>query len=87
MAKTKISKKVKLSELIEKHPQTIEILINRGLHCFGCALAAFETLEDGARAHGMNDQEIERLIEEINQVLEQETEKKRDQGTEKELDQ
>ena len=86
MAKAKISKKVKLSKLVEKYPQVIEVLINRGLHCFGCALAAFETLEDGARAHGMNEQEIKCLIEEINQVLEQETEKNGNQGIKKESD-
>jgi len=62
----KITRKTSLSELMEIYPEAGELFSNRGLHCFGCALAAFETLEQGAKAHGMSDKEIDELVNELN---------------------
>ncbi len=28
--------------------------MEHGMHCLGCAIAAFESIELGARAHGMD---------------------------------
>jgi hybrid cluster-associated redox disulfide protein len=63
----KITKKIKFSELIEKYPESIEILLDNGMHCFGCAMASFETLEQGCIAHGLNPDEI---VVKINNKLE-----------------
>lgn len=78
MAKAKIDKKIKLGELFEKYPEAAEILFNRGLHCLGCGLAAFETLEQGALAHGLSEEEIDQLVAGINQFLEQHTKEESD---------
>ena len=67
MANKKITKKMKFSEIMKKHPEVAEFLFEKGMHCFGCAMAQFETLEQGALAHGMNPDE---LVEEINKELE-----------------
>ena len=42
-------------ELIKKHPKAGPILAGYGLHCIGSYIATVETLEQGARAHGLND--------------------------------
>jgi len=44
-------------------------MLRYGLHCVGCMAAAGETLEEGAKAHGMKDKEIERMVSEINSNL------------------
>ena len=51
------------SEIIEKNPEAIGILMEKGMHCIGCGMATMETLEQGALMHGMNPDE---LVEEIN---------------------
>ena len=78
MAEKQIKKTIKLSTLISHYPEALEVLLKYNLPCLGCALASFESLEEGARAHGMSDQEIEALVKEINQLLKQKMEKGRD---------
>lgn len=56
----KITKKTKFSELDE---EAKEALSSRGMHCFGCPMAQFESIEQGAEAHGID---AEDLIKEIN---------------------
>ncbi len=60
-----ISKKTNISELIAKHPETAEILSKAGLGCIGCVMAQFETIEQGCRAHGLSDKEVNELIKKI----------------------
>ena len=58
----KISKKMTFMEIMQNYPEAAEILMNEGLHCLGCGMAAYETLEQGALAHGLNPS---KLIEKI----------------------
>lgn len=66
MAKTNITKKTKLSELLEKNEDAAEILFDSGMGCVGCSMAMLETIEDGCRAHGMTDKDINALIKKLN---------------------
>lgn len=66
MEKNKITKEMSFSEIVEKYPEAVEILFEKGMHCIGCGMAAFETLEQGAMVHGIDADE---LIEEINNKL------------------
>lgn len=43
-----------------------------GLHCVGCHAATWETLEAGMLGHGMNDEQINTLVERLNALLEEE---------------
>ena len=65
-AKKVVSKSTTFAEILEKHPESAIILFESGLHCVGCGMAANETIEQGALAHGMNKKEIDELIEKIN---------------------
>jgi len=72
----KITKKTNLGELVKNYPQTGEILKKKyGLHCLGCFLAAFETLEQGAQAHGLTAEEIDQLVKKLNKRISQKPEK------------
>lgn len=66
----KITKDNNLAELIQNHPVLEEVLLDYGLHCVGCALNAFDSVEDGAKIHGMDDEEIQELVDRINEVIE-----------------
>lgn len=66
MKKTKIDKNTNIAELIENDPEMNEILYEYGLYCGGCAVAGFDTLEVGAMSHGLEEDEIEELIQELN---------------------
>ncbi|NMD14365.1 MAG: DUF1858 domain-containing protein, partial [Caldisericales bacterium] len=37
-----------------------------GLHCIGCHISAYESIKDGAAAHGV---EVEKLIEALNKAI------------------
>jgi len=58
----KISKKMTFEEILNKHPEVAEILLDKGMHCIGCPCASAETLEQGAIMHGIDPN---KLIEEI----------------------
>lgn len=61
---------MKFAELLEKHPELTEILMEKGMHCVGCPLAMQETLEQGCIAHGINPDE---LVKELNDKLKEKT--------------
>lgn len=63
--KKEITKDMPIMEIVEKHPETIEVFMKKGLHCIGCAAARFETLEEGAVAHGIDADE---LVEALNKA-------------------
>lgn len=59
----KFSKDTNLSEIIEKAPEKVEILLQAGMHCIGCMASQFETLEEACSVHGID---VEELVAELN---------------------
>jgi hybrid cluster-associated redox disulfide protein len=51
-------------------PDAAEIMFSYGLACFGCGMTAYETIEQGCSGHGMEDEEIDNLVAELNESLE-----------------
>lgn len=47
-------------------------ITNAGLHCIGCGAATWETLEGGMYGHGMNDAQIDGLVDRLNALLNEE---------------
>jgi len=66
----KIQKDMAIGEVIEKYPKTAAVMMNSGLHCIGCHIAGSETIEQGAKAHGMSDEDIESMVKEMNSQAE-----------------
>ena len=62
----KITKDTKLQEVISKHPETMEVFMKYGLHCIGCMAAQFETIEVGAKAHGID---VKKLVDDLNKAV------------------
>ncbi len=56
-------------DIIALHPQAGEIMAAYGLHCFHCSFNAVDSLEAGARSHGLEDQDIENMVDDVNKAL------------------
>ena len=65
MNKNKITGKEKISELMNNE-KAVEVLFEEGIHCIGCHIAPFETLEQGLIAHGKTKKEIVEILGKIN---------------------
>lgn len=72
MAEKKIKKDMTFADVIENFPETMEVFGKHGLHCIGCAIGAFETLEQGCEAHGIK---VDDLVKDLNKALEKKKEK------------
>lgn len=58
----KVTKDTKFNEIFEDK-EARDVLEDRGLHCFGCPFAHIESIEQGAKSHGLDADE---LVKEIN---------------------
>ena len=66
MKKDKITEKMNIADIVNKKPASVEIMMKYGMHCIGCHMAAWETLEEGAKVHGMSKEKLKKMVEEIN---------------------
>jgi len=65
--KQEITKDMTFIEVIKKYPETTETFLEHGMACIGCPFAMQETIEQGAKAHGIN---LKKLIKELNKTIE-----------------
>ena len=63
-----ITKDMTLGDVVMKYPEAAQVMLKYGLHCIGCHVAAHETIEQGAKAHGLEDAQIEKMVREMNDV-------------------
>ena len=61
-----ITRDMPIGDVVQNHPQTIEVFLRHGLMCFGCAIARFENVEQGAAAHGID---VEALMRDLNAAV------------------
>jgi len=70
-----VHKSMMISDVIDRHPDVVPILIESGMHCIGCGASMFETLEEGFIGHGMDNDEIARIIQNLNDYIKETTKK------------
>ena len=63
----KITKDMNITDIVRSNPETVQVFMRFGMHCFGCAAAQFENVEQGALAHGID---IDKLIVALNEAIE-----------------
>jgi hybrid cluster-associated redox disulfide protein len=63
-----ITKEMPIGDVVQNYPQTIEVFLKHGLMCFGCAIARFENVEQGAMVHGIS---VDTLIKDLNAAVPQ----------------
>jgi hybrid cluster-associated redox disulfide protein len=61
-----ITRDMPIGDVVQQYPQTIEVFLSHGLMCFGCAIARFENVEQGAQAHGID---VEKLMQDLNAAV------------------
>ncbi len=66
----KITRDSTIGDVVQEHPEIIETLTSFGVHCVGCHVSPFETLEMGFKGHGMSDEDVEEAVIKLNQVIE-----------------
>lgn len=61
-----ITRDSKIMETVQQYPQILEIFQAYGLGCVGCMAAHFETIGEGAGAHGID---VDALIADLNECI------------------
>lgn len=62
-----------IKEVLDKYPEAAQILFEAGIHCVGCHMAAMETLEQGLKAHGLDQKQVDEVISKMNDLVKKET--------------
>ena len=63
----KITADTLIADCLQINPNAAEILLEAGMHCFGCALAHGETVAQAVSAHG---EDLEELLAKLNEGIE-----------------
>ena len=63
----KITADTLIAECLEINPDSAEILLAAGMHCFGCALAHGETIAEAVAVHG---EDLDSLLKKLNEGIE-----------------
>jgi len=64
-----ITKDMTIGEVVAKYPETAEIMTGYGLHCVGCHVNPYESIEGGAMGHGMSQETVAQMVKEMNGAL------------------
>lgn len=62
-----ITKDTGIIEAVQTHPEILEVFYEYGLGCIGCMAAHFETIGQGAGAHGID---VDALVADCNKAIE-----------------
>lgn len=62
----KITKNMNIAEAININENVAHVFFEQGIGCVGCMMAHAESIEDGLKGHGLSDEEIDKIIENIN---------------------
>lgn len=56
-------------EILALHPDAASILSAYGLHCHGCAFGSMDSLQEGAYAHGLTDDDVSNMVVDLEELL------------------
>ena len=66
---TKVTKKMKIGEVIQKYPKAVFVFIDYGLHCVGYPMAggeSSETVEEAAKLHHID---LKKFLKDLNKII------------------
>lgn len=61
-----IDKNCSIIEALRSHPQARDVFVKHGMGCCGCMGSIRETIENGAKLHGVD---VEALLTELNALF------------------
>ena len=53
-----ISKNTLIGEIVNTYPESVEVLMAKGMHCLGCPASQAESIEDACMVHGIDPDEV-----------------------------
>jgi hybrid cluster-associated redox disulfide protein len=69
----KITKEMMIKEIFvnfpEKAEELAEALSSYGVRCISCCASAWESLEEGLKGHGISDDKIDEIVNELNKII------------------
>jgi len=60
-----ISKTISIDELVSRYPESVRVLLDRGIKPIVCGEPIWGTLEEAAKQKGFSDDEIDRLVRDL----------------------
>lgn len=63
MTTQRVSANDTIEALLARQPGAARILLDRGMHCVGCAIARFETIAEACAIYGLSVEELLKAIE------------------------
>ena len=57
-----VTEKTLIGEIVNKHPEAVEVLMSIGMHCLGCPASQAESLEEACMVHGMDPASVVEAI-------------------------
>lgn len=69
MSEEAVKRDMTIGDVVKKFPVAAEVFMEYGLHCVGCHVSYWETIEEGARGHGMSDEEIDMMVRDANTLI------------------
>ena len=64
-----ITKEILIEDLVNKVPQSVDYLMNKGIVCIRCGEPVWGTLEIAAKAKDFEEEEIQNIVEELNKIF------------------
>ncbi len=64
-----VTKDMLIGEIVQKYPKAAFVMMQYGLHCVGCHVSAYETLEQGCLGHGMPEETLNDLLFDLNAFI------------------
>ena len=80
--KEMITRQTTVGDVFEMFPDKAmrlgEKMTSYGLHCVGCHVNTMETIEQGARGHGFEEETIDNLLKDLNEIVNAKAERPKD---------
>jgi hybrid cluster-associated redox disulfide protein len=64
-----VKKDMLMIDIITQYPEVAPILMGYGLHCVGCHFSGQDTLEMGAKMHGIDEETIKLMLKDANLII------------------
>ncbi len=66
----KITPETTIEDMVREYPRAVGFLMEKGIRCLACGEPKWGTLASAAAEKGFTDEQIARLVEELEQWLE-----------------
>ena len=66
MTEDAIKEDMNIKEVIEKHPELVQVFAKYNMGCIGCIAASFEKLSDIAAVHGID---VKTFVKDLNAAI------------------